>query len=36
MCTECNRPDTKIMKEAGVDVLKCLACGASHPIKSIK
>lgn len=28
ICSECNRPDTKIVKEKGVEMLKCQACGA--------
>jgi len=28
ICSECNRPDTKIIKEKGVEMLKCQACGA--------
>lgn len=27
-CDECGRPDTKITKEKGVEMLKCQACGA--------
>ncbi len=28
ICSECNRPDTKLIKEKGVEMLKCQACGA--------
>ncbi|QKQ98041.1 translation initiation factor IF-2 subunit beta [Candidatus Nanohaloarchaea archaeon] len=28
ICPECNRPDTKLTKEKGVEILKCQACGA--------
>ncbi|MFB6144973.1 MAG: translation initiation factor IF-2 subunit beta [Candidatus Nanohaloarchaea archaeon] len=31
-CPECNRPDTKIIKEKGVEILKCQACGARNPL----
>ncbi|PSH01791.1 MAG: translation initiation factor IF-2 subunit beta [Nanohaloarchaea archaeon QH_8_44_6] len=31
-CPECSRPDTKIVKEKGVEMLKCQACGARTPI----
>lgn len=31
-CPECERPDTKIRKEKGVEILKCQACGARTPI----
>jgi translation initiation factor 2 subunit 2 len=34
LCTECKKPDTKLIKEGRVTFLKCLACGAKHPIKS--
>lgn len=33
-CSECGKPDTKIEKEKGVVFIKCMACGARHPIKS--
>lgn len=31
-CPECDRPDTKILKEKGVEILKCQACGARTPL----
>lgn len=31
-CPECSRPDTKMVKEKGVEMLKCQACGARTPI----
>lgn len=31
-CPECSRPDTEIVKEKGVEMLKCQACGARTPI----
>ena len=34
ICSECKKPDTKIMKEGKVSSIKCLACGAKHPIKA--
>ncbi len=34
VCHECKRPDTKIVKEGSVTFMKCLACGARHPIKT--
>lgn len=34
ICHECNKPDTKIIKDGRVMLLKCMACGAKHPIKS--
>ena len=32
LCKECAKPDTKILKEGRVFMLKCTACGAKHPI----
>jgi len=34
LCPECNKPDTKLMREDKVLSIKCEACGAKHPIKS--
>lgn len=31
-CPECESPDTKIIKEKGVEILKCQACGARNPV----
>lgn len=33
-CPDCGKPDTKIEKEGGFSHIKCLACGAQHPVKS--
>ncbi len=35
LCNECGRPDTKIIKQEGVKMLKCEACGARSSIKGI-
>jgi translation initiation factor 2 subunit 2 len=35
MCHECNRPDTKIIREDRIDILKCEACGAKAPLKTL-
>ena len=35
MCHECNRPDTKIVREDPVFLLKCDACGAKAPLKTL-
>jgi translation initiation factor 2 subunit 2 len=35
ICHECGKPDTKITKEERVYMLKCEACGAFHPIKTV-
>ncbi len=34
ICKECGKPDTKIIKEGDFAFLKCMACGAKHPVKS--
>jgi len=34
ICSECGKPDTKIVKDGNILFLKCQACGATHPIKS--
>lgn len=33
LCKECGRPDTKMVKEGGVTMLRCEACGALSSIK---
>jgi len=35
LCNECARPDTKMIKQEGVKMLKCEACGARSSIKGI-
>jgi translation initiation factor 2 subunit 2 len=32
LCHECQKPDTKIIEQHGIKVLKCDACGASSPV----
>ena len=34
ICPACKKPDTKLVKEGKVLFLKCMACGAKHPIKT--
>lgn len=34
LCSECGKPDTKIVKEGDVTYLKCMACGAKKAVKS--
>jgi translation initiation factor 2 subunit 2 len=36
MCPDCKRPDTKILQERRVSVLKCEACGSRHPLSPAK
>jgi len=32
LCSECNRPDTRLVREGRVLVLECDACGAHRPV----
>lgn len=34
-CKECKRPDTKLIKEDRITLMKCEACGATGAVKSI-
>ena len=34
ICKECKKPDTKLITEDGVVSMKCLVCGAKHPVRS--
>jgi translation initiation factor 2 subunit 2 len=36
ICPDCGRPDTKILQERRVSVLKCEACGSRHPLSAAK
>ncbi|MCD6403907.1 MAG: translation initiation factor IF-2 subunit beta [Nanoarchaeota archaeon] len=36
LCKECGKPDTKIVKEGRISMLKCTACGAWRPVRTIK
>lgn len=35
LCSECGKPDTKIISEHGTKIMKCEACGAITPVKGI-
>ncbi|MBO8182684.1 MAG: translation initiation factor IF-2 subunit beta [Archaeoglobus sp.] len=35
LCKECQSPDTEFKKEERVLFVKCLACGAKHPVRNI-
>ncbi len=35
LCRECKKPDTEIIKEHRIYLLKCKACGAKSPIKGL-
>jgi translation initiation factor 2 subunit 2 len=32
-CSECGLPDTKLVTENGIDMLRCQACGAFRPVE---
>ncbi|WP_435068969.1 translation initiation factor IF-2 subunit beta [Haloplanus sp. C73] len=32
-CSECGLPDTNLVREDGVDMLRCTACGAFRPVQ---
>jgi translation initiation factor 2 subunit 2 len=34
-CSECGKPDTKLLLEKNVTYLKCLACGSKKPVKNL-
>ena len=34
ICPECKKPDTELIKEGRFLFLRCLACGAKHPVRS--
>ncbi len=34
LCYECKKPDTQLIKQDKVTLIKCQACGARHPLKS--
>ena len=34
-CSECGKPDTQLLDEKGITFLKCQACGARKPVKTI-
>ncbi|WP_462273637.1 translation initiation factor IF-2 subunit beta, partial [Methanohalophilus sp.] len=36
ICSECNRPDTELVKVDRVLMMKCAACGAHRPVKKRK
>jgi translation initiation factor 2 subunit 2 len=35
LCRECQSPDTEFRREERVLFVKCLACGAKHPVRGI-
>ena len=34
-CSECSKPDTKLVEEKDIMYLRCLACGSKKPVKNI-
>ena len=36
ICSECGKPDTKLLDLEGISYLKCMACGTKKPVKSFK
>lgn len=34
LCRECHKPDTQLLREDRVLMMKCSACGAKHPVKA--
>jgi len=34
-CKECKEPDTRLVKEERVTFIKCEACGAKYPVRSL-
>jgi len=34
-CKECKKPDTRLVKEGRINFIKCEACGAKYPVRSI-
>lgn len=34
LCPECKKPDTVLEKEGKVLFIRCMACGAKHPVKA--
>jgi len=34
VCKECRKPDTELIKQGRITLIKCLACGAKHPLRS--
>jgi len=36
LCPECKKPDTQLYKEDRITFIRCMACGAKHPVKTVK
>ena len=35
LCRDCGKPDTKLTNDSHGASLKCMACGAKHPVKGV-
>jgi translation initiation factor 2 subunit 2 len=35
LCRECGKPDTELVKDERLTFIRCLACGAKHPVSKI-
>jgi len=35
LCSECGKPDTKLIEEKEINYLRCLACGSKKPVKTV-
>ncbi len=35
LCKECHKPDTYLVRENRILIMRCEACGAFHPVKEI-
>jgi translation initiation factor 2 subunit 2 len=35
LCPECKKPDTKVISQEGIHLLKCEACGAIKPVSGL-
>lgn len=35
LCKECKKPDTELVKKDRVVFVRCLACGAKHPVRGV-
>ena len=33
LCKDCQKPDTQLLREDKILMLKCTACGAKHPVR---
>ena len=34
LCPECKKPDTQLIRENKILMIKCAACGAKHPVRA--